>query len=470
MLCNSGSTSPATPAFDAKDLPSLPLTTTSTGLHDLPSPPQTATPSPLIGPPSPRGSMTESQHLVLLRGSLMQNQPSEIHVFSNLDRKPQDHANSSHRPIGSVSNGPPLPLPSTNSLSRLHISSPAAHHSPTQSQEQEQNSPSPFLLRLPPVLSLSQSYPQELEIEHGLELLSPPSSRSDSPFSMANISPRPPALPHQEPDRTFHHPTSPLSFGDSPSEAFSPAIPLEMGLGNQSFNTLSPAVGPKQLALREGALLTSGSGMYLAPSLASQSPEYAAGSPSSTPLSGRGSLKSSAYLSFAESEDDDDVPLATRRSSLILATSNSPRNNNQGLGLTFVPPSPGNPPAPLSPSILSPRSRLAEVSTNYGVRRRPIGSQSDSSELSDLDLMSDYSAASELEEAVLFPWGMNGGEGSESRGGNLNPGQRPGLSNNEGGDRGSDASWSIAGGSDFGDDDDVPQPQTPQLRPVGRIR
>ena len=408
--------------------------------------------------------MTASQN-PLLRRSLKQSQPSEIHVSPNLDHKPQDRADSPPNLIGSFS---PLQLPSASPLSGLHMSSPATALPPTRSQEQEQDSPSPFLLRLPPVPSLSQSYPQELEIEHGLELLSPPSSRSDSPFSMANISPRPPALPHQDADRAFNYPTSPLSFGDPPSEAFSPAIPFEMGLGNQFFNTLSPAVGPKQLALREGASLTSGSGTYV-PSLASQSLEHTAGSHSSTPLS---SSKSSAYLSFLESEEDDDVPLATRRASLIVAKShhiNSPRNtHDQGLGLTLVPPSPENLPAPLSPSILSPRSRLAEVSlSGYGVHPRPIGSLSDSSELSDLDLMSDYSAPSELEEVVLFPRGMN--DGSKSQRGNFNPGHGLVRTNNEGGDRESDASWSIAGSSDLGDDD-VPQPQTPQLRPIGRIR
>ena len=47
-------------------------------------------------------------------------------------------------------------------------------------------SPNPALATtqsLRPVPSLSQSYPQELDYEHGLELLSAPSSRPDTPFS-----------------------------------------------------------------------------------------------------------------------------------------------------------------------------------------------------------------------------------------------------------------------------------------------
>jgi hypothetical protein len=44
--------------------------------------------------------------------------------------------------------------------------------------------PTPAAVRSPrSVPSLSQSYPQELDYEHGLELLSAPSSRPDTPFS-----------------------------------------------------------------------------------------------------------------------------------------------------------------------------------------------------------------------------------------------------------------------------------------------
>jgi len=44
----------------------------------------------------------------------------------------------------------------------------------------------PYLQNVP---SLSQSYPQELDYERGVILLSPPSSRSESPFSLAAFSP-----------------------------------------------------------------------------------------------------------------------------------------------------------------------------------------------------------------------------------------------------------------------------------------
>jgi hypothetical protein len=47
-------------------------------------------------------------------------------------------------------------------------------------------------------------------------------------------------------------------------------------------------------------------------------------------------------------------------------------------------------------------------------------------------------------------------------------GSHSGRVTNESSDHGSDASWSIAGGSDVSDDEDYPsrEPPTPQLRPV----
>jgi hypothetical protein len=401
---------------------------------------------------------------------LLHNQVGEIRVSPNMDRELETLASSPSQ-ISALSHDVLLP-PSTAPLSHSRISSPA------RSQEQEQNSPSPFLLRVPSVPSLSQSYPQELEVEHGLELLSAPSSRPDSPYSMANISPHPSALAHENLDGVLRHP-----FGSPPSDVFSSATPLEMGLGNESFATLSPAVGPRQLALRAAG--GSGSGMYPMSLVASGSFESTAQehpSDMSTPLSMTSSSESNTYHSFSElesgNEDDDDVPLSARRASLILnmsADSNSPRKttaredlgHGQGLGLTFGPPSPGNPPAPLNPSILSPRSRLAEVSTTGdGAHfRPPIGPPSDTSELSDLDFMSDYSASSELGEVVSYPGSVNGSKDSESGGGGIGSHPRP---TNGSSDRESDASWSIAGGSEFGDD--APQPPTPQLRPIRELK
>jgi len=408
----------------------------------------------------------------------MDSLPGEIQVPRNLGRNLQ--TSGSPPPIISLLHDSQSPLPpNASSLSSQ----------PAPSQEQEHNSP--FLLSIP---SLSQSYPQELEIEHGLEFLSPPSSRSDSPFSMANISPHPVALTHQSPD--IRRPTvSPLLIGDL-SEVSSPTLSWGLGLENESHDSLSPAVGPRQLALRAAATPNAASGlgsrMYPASSVASgfagAPPFFNEVDGSATPHSVTNSLRSSEYLSFSGSEpgneeDDDDVPLAARRASLISTMSahfNSPRRTNaserlggQGLGLTFIP-SPVNLPAPLSPSMLSPRSRLAEISTRgYGIH--PIGPISDTSDLSDLDLMSDYNALSELGEIVSYPGSMNGSESGRANGedGRLQSPLRtatvPAHGSHSGheSDHGSDASWSITGGSELGDGEDFHEPQTPQLRPVG---
>lgn len=473
MLVNSGSASPATPALTniPNELPTPPQSATFTErmLPSLPFASKNAATSPIIGSPSLSGSITGSQD-PLLRRPLIQNQPSEIQVSPNLD--------SGSPPLITLSHDSQPPLsksPTTNSLSHLLVQSPSLL--PARSQ---QNSPSPFLLHVAPIPSLSQSYPQDLDVEHDLELLSPPSSRPDSPFTLASISP----LPARSPDRVLHHPTSPITVPFL--EVLSPTIPLER---NESFDTLSPVVGPRQLASREtgNPVIAGGSGVYPGSHIASGSVtpplsnKPAAGS--TTPRSVTSSAKSSTYLSFSEAEsgneeDDDDVPLVTRRTSLLLAKSGQDHPNSPtgrpgiggdiGLGLTLIPPpSPGNPPAPLSPSFLSPRTRLAEVPTmsryDYDAHHPTIGPLSDTSDLSDLDLMSDITP-SELGGFVSYPQ-PESGIGNVERSRSHSSPLRYAL--NESGDRESDASWSVAGASDFSDDEAYPgpQPQTPQLHP-----
>ncbi|KJA17742.1 hypothetical protein HYPSUDRAFT_1005915 [Hypholoma sublateritium FD-334 SS-4] len=92
------------------------------------------------------------------------------------------------------------------------------------------------------VPSLSQSYPQDLDYEHDLELLSPPSSRSESPFSLAALSPN-------EGLRAL----SPFGSARSASASgFSSGIsspsPLRMDLGNQSYDAISPLAAPQALS------------------------------------------------------------------------------------------------------------------------------------------------------------------------------------------------------------------------------
>ena len=93
-----------------------------------------------------------------------------------------DSSTTSLPPLVPLSSSSTLPPPS--SLSSQLLSPTWSHRSPYQTP--------PHVHAIP---SLSQSYPLDdvLDYEHGLELLSPPSplSRTDSPFELTGLSPRP---------------------------------------------------------------------------------------------------------------------------------------------------------------------------------------------------------------------------------------------------------------------------------------
>lgn len=100
--------------------------------------------------------------------------------------QPSSMAVASIAPVDAISSWSPLVLPS--SPPAVALSSPSSQ--PTGSQH------SPYLTpHVHAIPSLSQSYPLDdlLDYEHGLELLSPPSplSRTDSPFELAGLSPKP---------------------------------------------------------------------------------------------------------------------------------------------------------------------------------------------------------------------------------------------------------------------------------------
>ncbi|KAF8076967.1 hypothetical protein FPV67DRAFT_440652 [Lyophyllum atratum] len=109
----------------------------------------------------------------------------------------------------------PSPSPRVSSLratpSQSTLRSPPPHHGPgllpTPAASASGDLFSPTPLSPTSVPSLSQSYPQDLDHEHGLELLSAPSSQPDSPFSSFS-------------QPLSAHDTNYLSFG-SP-DAFSP--------------------------------------------------------------------------------------------------------------------------------------------------------------------------------------------------------------------------------------------------------
>ncbi|KAH9482160.1 hypothetical protein JR316_0004255 [Psilocybe cubensis] len=125
------------------------------------------------------------------------------------------------------------------------------------------------------VPSLSQSYPQDLDYEHGLELLSPPSSRSESPFSMAGMSPTPGPV-SGEGLRALSPSGSASNFSTSSfSSAVSSPSPLRMGLGNESFDAVSPFLDPTPPRI-QGSSVTD-------------------------------SARSTTYLSFSENSSEDEA-------------------------------------------------------------------------------------------------------------------------------------------------------------------
>ncbi|KAG5730045.1 hypothetical protein E4T56_gene5865 [Termitomyces sp. T112] len=81
--------------------------------------------------------------------------------------------------------------------------------------------------------SLSQSFPLELDQEHGIELLSAPSSRPESPFSTFS-QPFSPSI-HNTNMSNSHYYSFPSSNARSPDGVVSPARPSSRGLSDLDF-------------------------------------------------------------------------------------------------------------------------------------------------------------------------------------------------------------------------------------------
>lgn len=376
------------------------------------SPPQTlASTSRAKSPSSFSGSITAS-HSLLLRSPLQGQPAPEIQI------QPYANAGSQDKPLPPISN--------------VHSSlfSPLVYLSPTQSllppqAVSPQLQTSPYSQHIP---SLSQSYPQEIDAEHGLELVSPPSSRADSPFSMADVSPGPRSLGRILDVRDG--PTSVLSTGFVQNDSLSPLASLRMDLGNESFDTLSPLMShlqPMSNFQVTNSNTTSGSSLQESTSLTEPLHLQAAAPPQSVTNSAR----STTYLSFTggDDDDDDDVPLAVRRASLSSAGSVL---QSQGLGLTFV----------ISSPITAPAVR-SSPSSPFNLN---------DSDLSDLDLMSDYAPSEagfvSIESHSGSEFGGNNnemavGHRDETHSRVLHP-----LATEYESDSESNASWSVAGESD----------------------
>ena len=357
----------------------------------------------------------------------------------------------------------PAPAPT---LSRSPLVPPSASSTPlVQSPFSTQVSPgsnSPTSPKpLPPfphshaIPSLSQSYPQELDYEHGLELLSPPSSRADSPFSMAEVSPNE-GLRSLSPFSNVSSTRPASGFSSSVSSPF----PLRMNLGNQSFDAVSPLQQPQGIS------------SFLSP------PPAPSQNPSAT-----NSARSTTYLSFEDDSSDNDVdqtqshanvgntstgvPVegALRREDTISPSPNSPPSTNQlasrtltpeqihGLGLTLFPVPPREPRTPAAaagtptstttvnsvvaisagsrdPSYFRASSGTTPLATGTSELGHPVQNHHhhhpqlpSDGDLSDLDLMSDFAP-------------------SESDFGNE-----------------SDSGWSFAGGSQVGGSSAAPSPR-----------
>jgi hypothetical protein len=301
------------------------------------------------------------------------------------------------------------------------------------------------------ILSLSQSYPQELDYEHGLELLSPPSSRADSPFSMAEVSPNE-GLRSLSPFSNVSSTRPASGFSSSVSSPF----PLRMNLGNQSFDAVSPLQQPQGIS------------SFLSP------PPAPSQNPSAT-----NSARSTTYLSFEDDSSDIDIDQtqphanvgttntgvpaegALRREDTASPSPSSPPSTNQlasrtstpeqihGLGLTLFPVPPREPRTPAAaaaggtptstttvnfvvpigagsrdPSYFRASSGTTPLAAGTSELGHPVQKQLPSDgDLSDLDFMSDFAP-------------------SESDFGNE-----------------SDSGWSFAGGSQVGGSSAAPSPR-----------
>ncbi|PPQ65744.1 hypothetical protein CVT24_011777 [Panaeolus cyanescens] len=248
--------------------------------HVILEPTDPSTPTTISEPPSP---LRRPSGLTPLMSSSdeqgPENAPSPLRSsitysdsLSNSGTNPfesdEDVAHIQRTPPASRSPLAQLPTPSNSPPTRLM--SPSI-------MSQSQTIPSAHHGMGHHVPSLSQSYPQELDYEHGLELLSPPSSRSESPFSMAGMSPdmRSNASSRQGPSSTTLSPS-----------------PLAMNLGNESFDTLSPAVQPQVLQ-----------GTSIPSSAPSSNSSVRSNSPKQGTRSGTESTASSTYLSFVEDDN-----------------------------------------------------------------------------------------------------------------------------------------------------------------------
>ncbi|KAF5322314.1 hypothetical protein D9619_000140 [Psilocybe cf. subviscida] len=284
--------------------------------------------------------------------------------------------------------------PPTSPIRRSPSPVTASEHVPHQSIITEPQ-PSPYF-----VPSLSQSYPQDLDYEHGLELLSPPSSRADSPFSMAELSP--------------HEGLQTLSGTSAFSSVVSSPSPLAMGLGNQSFDAISP---PQ---------------MHLEPTF----------SPLRSPTSVTNSARSTTYLSF------DSEPSSPRRAATASSSSPSPALGSAAqptpVRASFIRDHMYADPAAMVPSFppQSAQDSSALGLLNVPVQQRRFATPAPSEgDLSDLDFMSDYQPSESDAGASV---------------GNSRRSSHAGMSDagNE-----SDSSWSMAGGSAFGSPMMVPAPR-----------
>ncbi|KAJ3506031.1 hypothetical protein NLJ89_g7100 [Agrocybe chaxingu] len=302
----------------------------------------------------------------------------------------------------------PVPVPATPNLQGFadnHASS-----TPTANQFQH-----PSYSIQQPVLSLSQSYPQELDYEQGLELLSPPSSRAESPFSMADYSPAanfrsfsPLGLnTNVRPESSLSRLSSVSATSDFSSVFSSPEMthsPMRMGLGNESFDTLSPVMQARAfsgLGAADGAVTSPFADPVDYPhSLqASVSPQPARSQTSSA--------HSTTYLSLSGSDDDEDMKSTGPNSRADQLT-------DQGLGLVLFPTS-ASASAPTASSAIQPRSSGAQSRAQTGIKNHP---QSDS-EFSDLDFLSD-AAGTESEAESEEGWSVAGSEEGPARASNAN--------------------------------------------------
>ena len=180
------------------------------------------------------------------------------------------------------------------------------------------------------------------------------------------------------------------------------------------------------------------------------------------------SVRSSAYHSFgSDDDDDDDVPLGLRHS---MRSPTQAQRNDQTLLFSSTPVGVTPSAHASTTTFVAPvQSLFRPVSTSPNIMHTPA--QSDS-ELSDLDFLSEYAPSEGEGEVVEIPrtGSVRSMDSMSDASGHGAPDNAHLSGNRHSYETDSDASWSVAGGSDAGADSPTMEPSGSGLTRGGTLK